>query len=211
MSSRERFRARRRSGISNLIGAIFFVLIVALVITALTAVFVGSSSYIAGIHTDNEQSLDAVNSQLLVKNTSFGGELATPVSQNPAIVGVSDSNPQEPLLPVSNMNFSTGMQGWYVSESYPDLVDGATVSNALQSNGSEYIEQGAVGSYPGLSTIQSDNPETFVLNVTNKALPGSHDTITKITLLVDTYFDSVSSVTCPACTGWTIAPPSTIT
>jgi len=129
VSASRGFRRPRRSGISNLIGAIFFILIVALALSIMTVMFAGSSTYIGGIHSTNQQGLQAVNSKLTVSGVAFGGELAKGAADIPVNNSLS-----LPLLPISNMNFSSGIQGWYVSESYPALVDSAIVNNSLDSN-----------------------------------------------------------------------------
>ena len=98
---------------------------------------------------------------------------------------------QEPLLPVSNMNFSQGIQGWYIAESYPALADSATVSNALDSNGSYYIEQTA------LNAQQSSDSETFDLSVTNTSPSANANRITTVTLLVDGYFNATAVTAVP--------------
>jgi hypothetical protein len=215
VSKNRGLRGSRRPGISNLVGAIFFVLIVALSIATLTVMFIGSSAYIGGIHTTNQQALQGINSNITVSDVAFGGALTKGTFADASGPGIPvnwslPANPtsvvpgQLPLLPVTNMNFTSGIQGWSVSKSYPALVDGATVSNALLSNGSSYIEQAPVGSYPGLSATQSANAEVFVFSVTNNALGGSGDFVAKISILVDTYFNGVSHVTCssPSCSGW---------
>ena len=191
-----KLRRTRRSGISNLIGAIFFILIVALSLAILTVMFTVSTGYIGGIHTTNLQAVQAVNSNVTVSDVAFGGQLAT--TRGSFAVEASPPSTPLPLLPITNMNFSSGIQGWSVSKSYPALVDSATVSNGLQSNGSAYIEQ---------TKLPLINPVTFVLTVTNNAPLGSGDFIDKISVLVDTYFTSVAGGSCIlGCAGWSPQP-----
>ena len=186
----------RRSGISNLIGAIFFILIVALSVSILTVMFTGSSGYIQGIHTTNQQEVQSANSAVAVTNATFGGEmegsgLVIPVNST----GCSAPCVGEtvPIRPITNMNLSGSLKGWFVSTSYqPELVDTASVTNAdnitvSNPQGSRYYDPNGTLNYQK----QSNDGAVFALTVTNTT-PNAHN-IAKVSLLVDTYFNQTNT------------------
>ncbi|MDG6925913.1 MAG: hypothetical protein JRN09_05120 [Nitrososphaerota archaeon] len=170
----------RRSGISNLIGAIFFILVVGLVVSTLAIIFGASSGFINGLHTSNEQAVGNSNTYLRVNNMTFGAtyaSLTSPLAVSP--------NPAGPLLPVPNMNFTGGDSGWYVSKGFSVLQDNATVTNTNSS---------AVNQLPSTNG--------FKLTVENTDTnPGR--LIQKVTLLVDTNITSACTV--PPCLSATTA------
>ncbi len=170
----------RRSGISNLIGAIFFILVVGLVVSTLAIIFGASSGFINGLHTSNEQAVGNSNTYLRVNNMTFGAtytSLTSPLAVSPGPVG--------PLLPVPNMNFTGGDSGWYVSKSFSVLQDNATVTNTNSSD---------------VNQLPSTNG--FKLTVENTdTKPGRF--IQKVTLLVDT--NVTSACTVPPCLSATTA------
>ena len=179
-------RLHRRAGISNLIGAIFFILIVALLISTLTLVFNTTSSYIGGIHSSNQLAQQEANSYVTIKNVTYGAVTNDTYVQKPVPVYVGLTASEPFLYPVSNMNFTGGMSGWYLSESYPFLYDAGQVSN--------------------IATTSAVLPasESFDLTVQNNNLAGSNDWIGRITLLADTNLTSPASAGTPV--GWVAKP-----
>ena len=188
MSANRVFRSPRRPGISNLIGAIFFVLIVALSIADADPDVHGVERLHRG--DTHDQRAAAAGGEL--QRDRQRRRIRRTARQRVAMTGGSPGIPLNPsapipLLPISNMNFSGGMQGWYVSESYPTLVDGATVSNALVSNGSSYIE---------LTKVPDNQPRVLRAQRDQQRHAREWGLYRQDSAPVDTYFTTVSGGTC---------------
>lgn len=162
----------RRSGIANIVGAVFFILIVVLMVGALATMFGTFNSYVDGQHTSNASTLSAQAQAVGVQDIVFGG-LTSYSSFNYATTGsvtLSQNNQQNPILPISNMNFTSNMDGWTTSRSYTPVSDTGSVQTSPQNI------------YPS-----SSSPSTvpFTLTVTNGDPLGSPYGIAKVSLLVD--------------------------
>ncbi len=174
-------KTRRRSGISNLIGAIFFVLVVGLVVATLGLIFTTTSGFIGNLHTSNSQGVANQNTLLSVSNMTFGGTYASTSS----FVEVNGSTPANPLLPITNMNMSTSDLGWFTSDTFSILHDNASVSNVNS------------------TSVKLPSTNGFTLTVKNKDAAGTF--ISRITLIADA---NLTGVTGGAVPGWNLAPPN---
>jgi len=158
-------RIGRRSGISTLIGAIFFVIIVVLVVGSLSLLFNTFNTSVNGIHENDAAQEASLASMIRVQNATFGGmafSAAGTVAGAPNIA-------QTPILPISNMNFSEGMAGWYVSRGFSTVTDSATATESPQAF-----------TYAGLPAT-----ETFTLTVHNTDAPPSGFDIVNVEVLAD--------------------------
>jgi hypothetical protein len=166
----------RRSGIANLVGTVFFILIVALMVGAIVTMFDTFNSTVASQHSSDQSALSVQQQALGVQNLVFGGLTSYDGFSYAAkgAVTLSANSEQNPILPITNMNFTGNMNGWTTSRSYTKVTDSATVQIT-----------------PQLLTYNSTYPTLlkpyppFFLTVYNTNLAGSNYHIAKVTLLVD--------------------------
>jgi hypothetical protein len=170
-------RRRKRSGVSSIIGAIFFILVVFLVFSATILVFQSFSGYSLVVKQANQQAAQNKVTDAGITSLAFGGEppvLSVPASQLMTAVQNTGS-PTRSLLPITNMNMSNNMNGWVFSRDYKIVRDNGSVSNTF------------LNVLPG-GTV-------FALNVTNADSHGScvalTSCITKVSLQVDSRFSLV--------------------
>ena len=156
----------RKSGIANLLGAIFFILVVGLVISTLIVIFSANAGFVGGIHTTNSQAMSTTSSVVDIQNMSFGATF-TKAQANIAL----NSSFASPVLPVTNMNLTESSAGWYTSESFPPLNDNASV---VETN---------------TTSTKLPSQNGFDVNVTNTDASGT--LISKVTVLLDTNLTSV--------------------
>lgn len=173
-------RIGRRSGISNLIGTVFFVLVVALVVATFAGLFTTFGTYLQGSHASHQTAMVEKESSVGVKGVAFGGVLnasaATGVTWNQ-----NRAPDQVPLKPLTNMNFTGGMAGWSTTKTYSLPVDSAAITNVNTTN----------------KVIP--NMTEFELAVTNDDPPTSGKVFARVTLLVDQAFTDVSIPAAPSC------------
>ena len=182
-----------RSGIANLVGAVFFILIVVLMVGALGTMFGTFNSFVEGQNTSNQATLQVQQQSLNVRNLTFGGITSYNGFKYAATgtVTLSPNTAQSPILPIPNMNFTGGMQGWTTSQSYTLVSDNATVQASPQ-----------LLTYNG--TYFPSQPETFSLVVTNRDPLASPYQIARVSLLVDQNW-GVPTVQ-PLTTSWGATP-----
>lgn len=169
----------RRSGIANLVGLVFFVLVVGLVVSTLILLFSGTSGYVAGIHTSNSEAVGTTNTVVNIQNMTFGGIYARAQSS----IALSSSNPHA-ILPIPNMNLTGNDEGWYVSTAFPALHDNATLKMTETNTSSIFLP----------------NEFPFALTVWNNDPPGSGTSVAKVTLLLDSNLTHIIVGTPPS--GW---------
>jgi hypothetical protein len=169
----------RRSGIANLVGAVFFILIVVLMVGALAAMFGTFNSFIDGQHNSAQTTQQAQQASLNVQNLTYGGLTSYNGFSYDAsgTVTLNANTLQQPLLPITNMNFTSGMEGWTTSHTYKVVTDTATVQLSPQ-------DITYNNTYPS-TTDSSPTSLTFSLNVINNNAAGSPYQIAKVSLLVD--------------------------
>src|SRR5208283_5763647 len=92
-----------RSGISTLIGAIFFVLVVFLVFTSTVLIFENFTGYASTFKQVNQGDVQNKNTVLSIQDLAFGGVTTSPADETLKAVGNAANRP---LLPVQNMNFT---------------------------------------------------------------------------------------------------------
>lgn len=169
----------RKSGISTIIGAIFFILVVFLVFTATIVVFQSFSSY--NLTVKQVDQVAAVNqaTSASISSLAFGGYYSST-----GTFGLqSETNTRnQSLIPVTNMNLTGGMQSWAFNRAYEVTEHDATVENAYQNV------------LPGLTTF---NMTVF----NNDTAP---TVIVSVELAVDALF-SVNSSLVPAPSGWAVS------
>jgi hypothetical protein len=119
-------RRRSRSGISSLIGAIFFVLVVFLVFTSTILIFENFTGYATTFKQVNQGDVLNKNTVLSVPDLAFGGLTTVPVDEN--LPAVTNTN-FRPYLPITNMNFTNSMNGWTFSRGYELSLHDGQVTN----------------------------------------------------------------------------------
>lgn len=165
-------KRRRRSGVSSVIGAIFFILVVFLVFSATVLVFQTFSGYSLVVKQVDQQDAQNKVTDAGISALAFGGlppsavatETLSPAALNTLV-------PTRSLLPIFDMNFSNNMNGWVFSRSYKIVRDDGYVTNTF------------LNVLPG-GTV-------FTLAVSNADPVGScpiTSCITKVTLQVDSRF-----------------------
>jgi len=179
-------KRRRRSGVSSVIGAIFFILVVFLVFSATVLVFQSFSNYSLVVKQVNSQDAQNKVTDAGISALAFGGLPSPPVVTCPGgtqIAGACETmtatlnnlSPTRSLLPISNMNLSNSMNGWVFSRAYKIVRDNGYITNAY------------LNIIPG-GTV-------FKLNVTNADPSGScialTSCITRVSLQVDSRFSLV--------------------
>lgn len=169
----------RRAGISTIIGAIFFILVVFLVFTSTIEIFQAFTGYELTVKQVNK--VDATNQATVarVSALSFGGYYSNTSSFG--LKSVTNTNDQ-PLIPVDNMNLTSGMQSWAFNRAYEVTEHDATVTNAAENV------------LPGLTT--------FTLTVFNNDT--ALTSIVDVKLEVNPLF-SVNQTLIPAPTGWSVS------
>ncbi len=127
-------RRRRRSGVSSVIGAIFFVLVVFLVFSATILVFESFGNYSLLFKGVDQQDAQNRVTDVAVSNLAFGAlVIPTPPTAIQTLAAVANTaSPTRSLLPISNMNFSSGMSGWVFSRDYKIVRDDGNVSNTYE-------------------------------------------------------------------------------
>jgi len=166
----------RRSGISSIMGSIFFILIAFLVLSTSVLVFNNFSQYATTLKKSNQADTQVLETSLQFKRVIFGGITQPTLSQTFNSVKNTQSFP---FFPISNMNFTQNMNGWYFTRLYVfSPPDTATVSNS------------PLYSVPG--TV------IFTLTVQNSRM--SKNDIAQVSLTADSRF-SVAS-TQPSPSGW---------
>jgi hypothetical protein len=171
---------KSRSGIANLVGAVFFILIVVLMVGALGTMFGTFNTFVGGQHTSNQQTLQAQQASLNVQDLVFGGQTSYAgfhFTKSGTLTGALNAG-QNPILPVTNMNFTGGMQGWSMTQSYSGVTDNATVTNGPQT-----IPLSSTGCLAPVAATMC-----FTLVVTNNNSAGSPYQIAKVSVLADTNF-----------------------
>lgn len=126
-------RRRKRSGVSSIIGAIFFILVVFLVFSATILVFQSFSGYSLVVKQANQQAAQNKVTDAGITSLAFGGEppvLSVPASQLMTAVQNTGS-PTRSLLPITNMNMSNNMNGWVFSRTYKIVRDNGYVTNTF--------------------------------------------------------------------------------
>jgi hypothetical protein len=123
-------KRRRRSGVSSVIGAIFFILVVFLVFSATVLVFQSFSSYSNVVKQVNAQDDQNKVTDAGVSDLAFGGLATNSVSET---LDATQNNiaPTRALLPIANMNFSNNMNGWVFSREYKIVRDNGYVTNTF--------------------------------------------------------------------------------
>ena len=109
-------RIGRRSGISTLIGTVFFVLVVALVVATFAGLFTTFGTYLQGSHASHQNAIVQKESNVGLQGAAFGGILN---ASAPMSAAWKDNTPpnQVALRPITNMNFTTGTAGWWTAHS----------------------------------------------------------------------------------------------
>lgn len=117
-----------RSGISTLVGAIFFVLVVFLVFSSTVLIFETFTNYATTFKQVNQQDLQNKATSLAISQVAFGGVVATSESVTvPTVLGGLTA----PLFkPVQNMNFTSSMEGWTFSRGYDLSLHTGTLYNS---------------------------------------------------------------------------------
>src|ERR1700677_3016778 len=97
-----------RSGIANLVGAVFFILIVVLMVGALGTMFGTFNSFVEGQNTSNQATLQVQQQSLNVRNLTFGGITSYNGFKYAATgtVTLTPNTAQSAILPIPNMNFT---------------------------------------------------------------------------------------------------------
>src|ERR1039458_7517994 len=146
----------RRSGIANLVGAVFFIIIVVLMVGALVAMFDRFNGAVDSQHTSGQNTLAAQQQAVGVQNLVFGGLTSYDGFKYVAngVVTLTANTEQNPILPISNMNFTGNMDGWTTSHSYSLVTDSAVVQDFPQ-----YITYN--------NTSPATQPVSFTLKVQN--------------------------------------------
>src|SRR5208283_2150724 len=119
-------KRRSRSGISSLIGAIFFVLVVFLVFTSTILIFENFTGYANTFKQVNQGDVQNKNTLLSVQDLAFGGLATVPVDENLKAEGNAAFRP---YLPVQNMNFTNSMTGWTFSQAYKLSLHNGQLTN----------------------------------------------------------------------------------
>lgn len=119
---------RRRAGISSVVGALFFVLISFLVLSSAVLVFSSFNGYSETMKSSDQAAQTQLETSLSIRNVVFGG-VVSPLVSNAELQSVQNENNQ-PLFPVSNMNFTNNMDGWFFTRAYqPVPEDNASVTD----------------------------------------------------------------------------------
>ncbi len=170
-------KRRRRSGVSSVIGAIFFVLVVFLVFSATVLVFQSFGNYSLLFKQVDQQDAQNRVTSVDLSAIDFGGLASSnsvPGSETLAAVQ-NDGASTRSLLPIANMNFSNSMSGWVFSRNYKIVRDDGYVTNTF------------------LNIIPGET--VFSLGVSNADASGTcaaqTSCITKVTLQVDSRFSLV--------------------
>ncbi len=190
----------RRSGISAIVGSVFFLLVVFLVFTTMVLIFSNFDTYVSKSNASNQQQQQDRGTALSITGVTFGGVLVPPVATT--LTGQQNIQ-QKALLPVSNMNFSTNMKGWFLSRSYALLKDNATVVNSLQN-------------LNATNPVALPGSVDFLLNVTNTDTSGAGRAIAYVSIAADQNFSLLAApLQKPPPAGWNtpivIANTNTIT
>src|SRR5208282_4957541 len=119
-------KRRSRYGISSLIGAIFFVLVVFLVFTSTVLIFENFTGYASTFKQVNQGDVQNKNTVLSVQDLAFGGLTTAPANENLVAVPNTDLRP---YAPVENMNFTNSMTGWTFSRGYELSLHNGQVTN----------------------------------------------------------------------------------
>jgi hypothetical protein len=119
-------KRRSRSGISSLIGAIFFVLVVFLVFSSTVLIFQTFTGYATTFKQVNQGDLNNKKTSLTIQDLAFGGLATTSAQEN---LGAVPNSANENYLPVQNMNFTNSMNGWTFSRGYELSLHNGQVTN----------------------------------------------------------------------------------
>ncbi|MGD0638308.1 MAG: hypothetical protein ABSA72_09765 [Nitrososphaerales archaeon] len=187
-------RRRRRSGVSSIIGAVFFILVVFLVFSATVLVFESFSNYSLIFKQVDQQDAQNRVTNAGIASLDFGG-LAPNTTKPITLTAVANTaSPTRSLFPITNMNFSSSMSGWVFSRDYKIVRDDGYVTNTYL----DIIPGGTV----------------FTLAVTNADPAGScagvpvTSCITRVSLQVDSRFSLAGLPLPSAPPGWTAQPIS---
>jgi hypothetical protein len=175
----------RRSGIANLVGAVFFILVVVLMVGALAGMFLTFNSFVEGQHTSQQTTESQQQATLNVQNVTYGGLTSYngfSYKANGAVT-LNTNTLQHPLLPITNMNFTDSMAGWTTSHTYKLVTDAATVQQTPRFI--TYNETYPSSTSTPCTTASGSNVCTFQLQVTNNNALGSQYQIAQVSLLAD--------------------------
>ena len=178
-----------RSGISSLIGAIFFVLVVFLIFTSTVLIFNKFTGYAGAFKQVNQDDIQAKDTVASVSNLDFGGVVPASVLTSGTATANSGS-PTMSLLPVQNMNFTDNMDGWTFSRDYELALHDASITNY------------PLNVLPGV--------DVFLLDVSNTDPVSVSSAVMEVQLAANPSFDVPASLqVAPA--GWCVSvspPPS---
>jgi hypothetical protein len=177
-------KRRSRSGISSLIGAIFFVLVVFLVFTSTVLIFENFTNYAGTFKQVNQGDLQNKNTVVAVQDLAFGGLTTVPADET--LKAVPNAN-YRPYLPIQNMNFTDSMDGWTFSRGYELSLHNGQVTNYPKNV------------LPGL--------DVFTMFISNLDVPASYPfgtVITQVSLVVNSAW-KVPVVPQVAPAGWTVS------
>ncbi len=162
-------RRHSRPGISTVIGAVFFVLVVFLVFSSTVLVFQAFSGYANQFKQVNAQDVQNKDTSVTLQNLVFGGVIP-PASGVMAINPTVANSVNKPLLPVTNMNLSSSMTGWTFSKEYKIVRDDGLITNTFQ------------------DVLPSVTVFTLGISNTDPGPPAPASTIIQVSLQVDSRF-----------------------
>jgi hypothetical protein len=182
-------KRRRRHGVSTIIGAIFFVLVVFLLFSSTVLIFESFGNYSLLSKGVDQQEAQNRATNAGIATLAFGGLTPSSTYVETLTAAPNTASPTRSLLPIANMNFSNNMNGWVFSRDYKIVRDYGYVTNTFL----DIIPGGTV----------------FTLAVSNADTSGScaavpiTSCITKVSLQVDSRF-SLSGLPLPqAPAAWT--------
>ncbi|MDG6925925.1 MAG: hypothetical protein JRN09_05180 [Nitrososphaerota archaeon] len=126
MLTRRRNRLGRRPGISSLIGAIFFVLVVFLVFSSTVLIFEQFTNYAVTFKQVGQQDQANKATSLGFSGFSFGGNMTHSTNET---IQAAPATGVSSLAPIQNMNFTNSMSGWTFSRAYELSLHTGEVTN----------------------------------------------------------------------------------
>ncbi|MDG6968228.1 MAG: hypothetical protein JRN11_07750 [Nitrososphaerota archaeon] len=160
MSSKRSHRPARRRGLSEMIGALFILVLLVVSFGFTLVMFNSFTAYQSAVNTRAQYNAQLPREQLGVSRVVFGASEA--YSPNPGFLGSLTSTGSAEFFPVSNMNFTSSSAGWTFTRVY--------LQSGVYGMSGNFDPVTGTGSPSGPGSIFTD----FAYN------PGSHNTVEAI-------------------------------